>query len=99
MEVSAVRYNFKCGNDHIFEVLCSVAERKEPRRCAECGEEAVYDFTSTMKEATHYYEENLEAFMDRLGFQPPGLNGPEGKCRAGGQNLFPGDPRTRNRWT
>lgn len=94
-----MRYDFTCSDCGVTtEVSIPLAERDSPRPCPECGGESLYDFCSTMSGRKVFYEENLEQFMEKLGFSPPGLRGPEGKCRDGAANRFPGDPRERNRW-
>ena len=38
-------YDYKCKNGHIFDEVCSIKDRKEPKECIECGEKAKFVFS------------------------------------------------------
>ena len=38
-------YNYKCNRGHIFESMCSMINRKEPKECPECGAKSKHIFS------------------------------------------------------
>jgi|TARA_B100000959_G_C14719008_1_gene516097 putative FmdB family regulatory protein len=42
-------YDYKCNKGHIFESMCSIADRKEQKECPECGAKSKHIFSVNKK--------------------------------------------------
>jgi len=47
-------YDYKCKNGHTFESMRSIADRREPKDCPECGVNAKFVFSVNNKFKPHF---------------------------------------------
>ena len=52
-------YDYKCNRGHTFESMCSMADRKEPKECPECGKKAKRIFSVNKVNPTFGYKSTI----------------------------------------